>query len=168
MPKTNNLQHAPIWEFTKKEKGEFISIDARKNLKAYFPLFNFAGLMSCVTPELKGDIKTGQNTFLTPPLVTEDILHSLYSRNLWIKTKHAVWSATGCGWNTSDEEEKGTEKTHINAGILYYKLSRENKKLKLLMDATIFVPLNHDTVEISLFQITNTSKNKAIDFKPYL
>ena len=167
MRSSKEKKDSHLWSFSGKEKGAFISSCPRKNLTAYFPLFNFAGLMSCTTPELKGDIKTGQNSFLTPPLVTEEIPHIRYSRNFWIKTDKMIWSATVCGFNTSENEKKDLEKSYLKAGILYYQLTRENKKLRLKVETTIFVPFTNDTVEISLFAVENTSKNKSISFTPF-
>ena len=37
----------------------------------YFPLANEAGMMSAITPDLGGDIKLDQNTFLLEPVSSE-------------------------------------------------------------------------------------------------
>ena len=39
----------------------------------YFPLANEAGMMSAITPDLGGDIKLDQNTFLLEPVSSENI-----------------------------------------------------------------------------------------------
>ncbi len=156
-----------FWNFTQKEKGQFSCTDIRRSPGAYFPLFNFAGLMSCITPELKGDIKTGQHTFLTPPLVSEEIPHTRYSRNFWIKTDKTIWSATGCGYDTLDNEASGKEKASVKAGILYFQSRREHKKLKMSVTGTTFVPFTDDSVEITLFKVHNRSPKKSITFIPY-
>ena len=39
----------------------------------YFPLANELGLLSAVTPDLHGDVKLDQHTFLTLPVAFEDL-----------------------------------------------------------------------------------------------
>ena len=149
------------------EKGQFESLNLQISPNAYFPLFNFAGIMSCVTPELKGDTKTGQNSFLTPPIVSEELPHTRYSRNFWIKSNETVWSATGCADDTKTNEKKNIEKSSVKAGILYFDLTRNHKKLGLIATTRCFVPFNNDTVEIIYFSVQNVSKSKKIAFTPF-
>ncbi|MCK5708561.1 MAG: cellobiose phosphorylase [Candidatus Aureabacteria bacterium] len=156
-----------LWAFTNTEKGQFESLNLQISPNAYFPLFNFAGIMSCVTPELKGDTKTGQNSFLTPPIVSEELPHTRYSRNFWIKSNETVWSATGCADDTKTNEKKNIEKSSVKAGILYFDLTRNHKKLGLIATTRCFVPFNNDTVEIIYFSVQNVSKSKKIAFTPF-
>ncbi len=59
------------WKFVN-EIGDF-SLDAPQNSNyLYFPLVNEAGMMSAITPQLHGDAKTGQHSFLLPPVSVED------------------------------------------------------------------------------------------------
>lgn len=44
--------------------GTFTLKDPDLTSYMYFPLANEAGMMSAVTPDLSGDIKLNQNTFL--------------------------------------------------------------------------------------------------------
>ena len=46
----------------------------------YFPLANEAGMMSAITPDLGGDIKLDQNTFLLEPVSSEQGTGKTYSR----------------------------------------------------------------------------------------
>ena len=41
-------------------------------------------MMSCVTPTLHGDVKTGQNSFLMAPVSVEDLHNSRAARNFWV------------------------------------------------------------------------------------
>ena len=71
----------------------------------YFPLANKAGVMSSITPELAGDSKLGQNTFLLSPVSSEDLHNNKYSRNFWCKINHkTIWSVTGkSAWQQADK-----------------------------------------------------------------
>jgi len=53
------------------DNGVFALKDPHKNNYLYFPLVSERGMVSVVTPMLHGDIKSGQNTFLTPNLMIE-------------------------------------------------------------------------------------------------
>jgi len=53
-------------------------------------------MMSAITPLLHGDIKTGQNTFLTPPVSVEDLHNSRSARDFWVFVEGVgPWSAVG-------------------------------------------------------------------------
>ena len=55
-----------------------------------------AGLLSAITPILHGDIKTGQNEFLTLPVSAEDLHNTRSARNFWVYVEgKGPWSATG-------------------------------------------------------------------------
>ncbi len=47
----------------------------------YFPLANEAGMMSAITPDLGGDIKLDQNTFLLEPVSSENLHNNKSTRN---------------------------------------------------------------------------------------
>ena len=46
------------------ENGTFIIQDPDLYSYLYFPVGAASGMMGCVTPELGGDLKTSQNTFI--------------------------------------------------------------------------------------------------------
>lgn len=50
----------------------------------YFPLANEAGMMSAITPDLGGDIKLDQNTFLLEPVSSENLHNNKSTRNFWV------------------------------------------------------------------------------------
>ena len=50
------------------KKGTFTLDDPDLTSYMYFPLANEAGMMSAITPDLGGDIKLDQNTFLLEPV----------------------------------------------------------------------------------------------------
>ena len=67
----NNIQNN-LWQFIDAE-GSFRMTSPDALSRLYFPLANEAGLLSSITPDLHGDIKTNHNSFLTQP-VTIDFL----------------------------------------------------------------------------------------------
>ena len=140
--------------------GEFHVLNANRIGRLYFPLFNMKGFMSAVTPELKGDIKTGQNTFLTEPQVTESILETKNSRNFWLKIDgKQAWSVTGISAEELALKAKSLRAGNcdVHAGPGYFSILRENKKFKLSARIDLFVPSTGDPFEISLIKITNHS-----------
>jgi cellobiose phosphorylase len=120
----------------------------------YFPLVNEAGMISVVTPTLHGDAKTGQNTFLLPPVSVEDLHLSRAARNFWVRTGGGrVWSATGnsAAQIAAEDEETVT----LEAGFLWHTLTRTNAALGIEAAVTNFVPPNDDHVEVMQVTLTN-------------
>lgn len=143
--KQNNL-----WKFTD-ENGTFVANDPQKISALYFPLANEAEMMSSITPVLKGDIKTDNNSFLLVPTSRADLFYCHSSRNFWIHSKKGVWSTV----------HKSSEMT-LHAGLLYHSLDKTNKKLGLQARITNFVPASNDHVELMIVDITNIS-NASIE-----
>ena len=50
----------------------------------YFPLASEAGLKSCVSPDLGGDAKLDQETFLLEPVSVENLHNNRSTRNFWL------------------------------------------------------------------------------------
>lgn len=143
------------WSFTGTEET-FRAQEADRINRLYFPLCNDAGLLSGVTPRLHGDIKTGLNSFLTLPESVEDLHNTRSGRNFWV-------SVDGKDpWSVSVGER---DKCQVEAGLLWHRLTRGNKKLGLRADILNFVPASADTLEIMLVQLTNTSR-KPIRITP--
>ena len=115
-------------------------------------------MMSSITPLLGGDIKTGQNTFLMTPVSVEDLQNSKSSRNFWLNINdNIIWSATGNSLNQKllCFEEDSEESVKMEAGFLWQKIIRENKKLGVRAEITNFVPANGDKVELMKITIKN-------------
>ena len=149
-----------LWKFTG-TNGDFIFPDAEKINQLYFPLANEAEFMSSITPQLKGDIKLGQNHFLMQPVTRECLYNIKSSRNFWLYiNKNTVWSITGC---TALMHKP--EKTLLKAGILWHTITRTSKELGLEAEITNFVPVTADHTEIMRIKITNLTK-KTISFTP--
>jgi len=152
-----------LWKFTDNQ-GSFES-DAAHTIKSlYFPLCNET-LMSAITPELSGDIKTGQPSFLLSPVSRIDLVNSRASRNFWIYiNKNKVWSATGI---SKDLKQIREDKFKLNAGLLWHKIIRENKKIGLRAEILSFIPATGEPVEIMQVKLTNIASEK-IKFTPFI
>ena len=103
-----------------------------------------AGVMSSITPELSGDSKTSQNTFLLSPVSSEDLHNNKSSRNFWCKINHtSIWSVTGkSAWQQAKKFSKDKEETQLEAGFLWHKVTRISKAFGLKV-ITSFVPTSH-------------------------
>jgi len=152
----------PLWRFTG-NSGEFVSEGAAKINTLYLPLCNNAPFMSSITPSLHGDSKTSNNTFLLQPASRIDLSNSKSSRNFWVRVDSGkTWSATGV---SKDLAALKQDKFRLQAGLLWQKITRENKKIGLRAEITSFVPAGRDPVEIMLVNFTNISTGK-IKFTP--
>ena len=141
-----------LWEFTD-NLGSFKSHSADKIKSLYFPLCN-ESLLSSVSADLHGDIKSGQNSFLLQPVSRIDLTNLKSSRNFWIYVKkNKICPVTRGG------------KFSLEAGMLWQKVSRENKEAGLKSEILSFVPAGSDAVEIMQVKITNIS-SKTIKFIP--
>lgn len=151
-----------LWKFTDNLGSfEFPTADKIKGL--YFPLAN-EKIMSSVSPDLHGDIKTGQNYFLLTPVSRIDLVNLRASRNFWIYIdKDKIWSATGVSKDLKQIEE---DRVNLTAGLLWHKIARENKEIGLRAEIVSFVPAASEPVEIMQVKLTNITSQK-IKLTPY-
>jgi len=150
-----------LWKFID-DKGTFASDTAHRINTLYFPLCNTAPIMSSLSPDLHGDIKTDLNTFLLEPVSRIDLNNLKSSRNFWVYINPTkIWSVTG----VSKEANRLEDKFNLEAGLLWQKITRQNKKIGLRAEITSFIPASEDPVELMLVDITNISK-KTIKFIP--
>ncbi len=139
-----------LWRFVD-DNATFVAESPDKISRLYFPLANESGMMSSITPGLHGDIKTGQHSFLTVPAVSEDLSNTLYNRNFWLYIDgFGAWSVA---FGESDE-------TLVEAGFLWHKLIKINRKLGIKVEVVNFIPAKDDPVELMSVEITNISKKK--------
>ena len=141
------------WRFAE-ESGSFVLPDPHKTSYLYFPLVNEAGMMSAITPTLNGDIKTGQNSFLTTPVSIEDLTNSRSARNFWVHVEGTgAWSATG---NSAPQiAQADAERVTLEAGFLWHKITRESPQIDLRAEITNFVPPSDDQAELMRVTLTN-------------
>lgn len=150
-----------LWSFTDNQ-GSFESLSAHRVRNLYFPLGNSA-LMSAITPDLHGDIKTGQNTFLLTPVSRIDLVDSRSSRNFWIyRDPLLVWSACGV---SKDIRQIESDTVILRVGILWQEVTRENAGAGIKAQILSFVPASGEPVEIMQVTITNVSV-RPFDFIP--
>ncbi len=133
----------------------------------YFPLASEAGLKSSVTPNLGGDAKIDQKTFLMEPVSSENLHNNRCTRNFWCRTQDGcVYSAAGS--SAQQEAAKFTDRqdeSEVEAGFMYHILRRASKKSSLCSEITSFIPWN-DTVEIMHVTIRNNGDTEK-ELTPY-
>ncbi|MFA6357865.1 MAG: cellobiose phosphorylase [Candidatus Omnitrophota bacterium] len=143
--------------------GSFKSFSANKIASLHLPLCNEL-VMSSISPDLHGDIKSGQSSFLLPPATRVDLSLSRVSRNFWVYVnKDNIWSAAGVSKNL---KQICQDEFTLEAGQLWQRISRKNKKIGLQSEILSFVPAGDDGLEIMQVTITNLTKKK-ISFIPY-
>lgn len=142
-------------EFTD-DNGSFVLENAENYSYLYFPIAGDNGLKSSITPNLGGDSKINQNTFLLEPESSENLHNNRSTRNFWcrIDDKYA-WSATG----VSAEQEyrkftEGQDSNKLEAGFMWHKVSRKSDIYKVSSVITSFVSVEHNT-EVTYVTITN-------------
>ena len=140
------------------EYGSF-SIEQPENTSyLYFPLASEAGLKSSLTPNLGGDSKTDQETFLLEPVSAENLHNNRSVRNFWLVCeKEGVFSASGA--SAEQEAAKFTDlqdNSRITAGFMWHTLERTPFSLPIVTKITSFIPVN-DNVEIIRITVRNQS-----------
>ena len=146
----------PLWHFTDKQ-GSFTSSGIEKIKTLYFPLCNET-LLSSVSPTLHGDIKIDQNSFLLIPVSRIDLVNLRSSRNFWVYIgKDKVWSATGV---SKDLKQMQQDLVKLEAGLLWHKVTRENRRIGLQAEILSFIPSSYEPVEILNVRLTNRSSRK--------
>ncbi|MFH1441261.1 MAG: cellobiose phosphorylase, partial [Candidatus Omnitrophota bacterium] len=174
MPQEKTMQK-PLWKFID-NKATFISDCADKKITPtlrrgdnhkintlYLPLCNESPIMSSVTPDLHGDLKTDFSSFLLEPASRIKLSDSKSSRNFWVYINpKKIWSITGV---SKDCAAVQSDKFKLEAGLLWQKITRENKKIGLKSEITSFIPSTGEPVEIMFVNITNISAKK-IEFTP--
>ncbi len=150
----------PLWEFID-NRATFVSKSARELTSLYFPLCNNS-IMSSLSPDLHGDIKTDLNSYLLEPVSRIDLANLKTSRNFWIYIRpQKIWSLTGVSKDIKTIKE---DQFQLEAGLLWQKITRQNKRIGLKAEITSFVPID-EPVEIMRVDITNISRH-PISFIP--
>lgn len=160
MPKTSN--GPPLWEFIDGD-GAFRVASPTSVSRLYFPLANEAGILSSITPDLHGDIKTGNDSFLMLPVTVEDLHNTKSNRNFWVYVEgRDAWSLTGVS-ALQDADRflgKNSEKVTLEAGPLWHKVTRESGERKLRAEIVNFAPASDDRVELMIVTLTNLAGSK--------
>lgn len=132
------------------DMGSFRIEHGEKNRLNYFPLAAENGVMASITPELKGDLKRDQNSFVLPPASEEDLRSGMAGRNFWCRFENGeLWSAAGMSAaQIAEEFTPAEEKCIVEAGLLWHRTVRENRTRQLRAAVTSWVPSANGTVEI--------------------
>lgn len=142
--------------------GSFKSFSAQNIKSLYLPLCNEL-FMSSITADLHGDIKSGQDAFLLSPVSRIDLINQRSSRNFWAYINpQKIWSASGVSKNFKQIKQ---DNFFLEAGLLWQKITRQNKIFGLKAEILSFVPSSGDPVEIMQVKLTNCS-DKQISFTP--
>ncbi|SCW66870.1 Glycosyltransferase family 36 [Ruminococcaceae bacterium YRB3002] len=138
--------------------GTFRLNDPDLHSYLYFPVCGPSGMMGSVTPDLGGDLKSGQNTFALEPVSSENLHNNRSTRNLWIVTEDGKL-ISACGASAEQNSRKFTpsrDKVTLTAGLLWHNVERSITGTGLRTSATTFVPADTDTkVELTRFTVTN-------------
>jgi cellobiose phosphorylase len=132
-------------------KGTFTVHDPRAH-ELYFPLTNKTGtLLSSISPNLAGDIKHSNDSFVTPPASIEDIRSNLLCRrDFFIKIDNATVRLSQKPYDS------------LECGFLYHKITKNIGTLAV--EIINFVPHDLD-VEVMWINIKNKS-NKTVKITP--
>lgn len=141
------------------EHGSFL-IDQPENTSClYFPLASETGLKSSITPNLGGDAKMDQETFLLEPVSSESLHNNRSTRNFWLVTKGAgAYSAAGA--SAAQEAARFSamqDESELTAGFMWQTLKRSSEVCQLASAVTSFIPRN-DNAEIMLITVWNRSE----------
>ncbi len=140
-------------------QGDFTMENPEMLSYLYFPIANEAGVMSSVAPDLAGDSKMSQNTFLMPPVSCDNLHNDKSSRNIWCKiNKKTLWSLTGRSAKQQAElftDEK--DATYLEAGFMHHKITRTSERTGLRACLSSVAPIGKDKVELLKVELTNIS-----------
>ena len=124
----------------------------------YFPLASETGMKSSVTPNLGGDAKLDQETFLLEPVSAENLHNNRSVRNFWLAGPEGeVFSAAGA--SAGQEAARFTsaqDDSAVTAGLMWHTLERDWQDMGLHTAVTTFCP-RRDRVEIMLVCVHNRS-----------
>ena len=139
--------------------GTFSIENAENYSGLYFPIAGKTGLKSAVTPNLGGDSKIDQETFLLEPVTIESLHNNRSTRNFWCRTADGgCWSVTGT--SAEQESQKFTpaqDASTLTAGFMWQTVKRVSEAYHLEAEVTSFVPVD-ETAEIRYVRIRNLAE----------
>lgn len=158
----------PLWYFLPGNDGSFLSPNAEYVSRLYFPLLNSHGMKCSVTPELKGDICSSFQNYLTVATVTEELHRNVSGRNFWVKVPgHIPWSPMGnSAFQRAGKWSPDADVSEVEGKPGAFILRRKSKQLGLESEITLFVPETDHYVELMKVVVRNSSE-KATTFTPY-
>lgn len=136
------------------EDGSYTIPNINQFSNLYFPLFNYYGMKSAITPTLHGDIKIDQNHFGMIPVSQEDLKNPLNARNIFFKVDGDTWNVTGL----TPFQKFNADEVTLENGLLYQKIIRKNPRFQV--EITSFVPTNERFLELHKVIFTNLTNSE--------
>lgn len=149
------------------DAGSFILERPEDISQLYFPLASETGLKSCVSPNLGGDSKLDQETFLLEPVSIENLHNNRSTRNFWLVGQDGT-AISLTGASAAQEAVKFTpqqDDSRLTAGFMWHTLERVIRHVHIHATLTSFVPVA-DNVEILLLTVENQGATSQC-FTPY-
>lgn len=148
------------------EQGTFCISNPENYNNLYFPIAGEQGIKSAVTPNLGGDSKLDQNTFILEPVSVENLHNNRSGRNFWCRVENqGIWSAVGASAEAEYQKfSKEQDESELIAGLMWQCAIRKSKKYGLKAKVISFVPIDYN-VEVMHVEIQNFTDN-AITFTP--
>ena len=141
------------------EHGSFSIRQPENTSYLYFPLASEMGLKSSVTPNLGGDAKIDQETFLLEPVSSENLHNNRSTRNFWV-LKDGADAYSAAGASAEQESVKFTamqDESELEAGFMWQTLTRLSKVHQLKSAITSFIPKDYNA-EIMYVTVQNHSE----------
>jgi len=141
------MKSNPIFKFIG-HNGTFVVVNPQR-YNLYFPLTDKDGrLLSCVAPNLAGDIKSDNDHFLTPPASILDLKNNLLCRrNFFLKIDNQYLNLSSPGAHDT-----------LEAGLLYHKLIKKTRGLHI--EILNFIPFD-TAVEVMWIKVINTGRKEV-------
>lgn len=141
------------------EHGSFTIKNPENISYLYFPLASETGLKSAITPNLGGDAKINQDSFLLEPVSAENLHNNRSVRNFWcVIDGVGIYSVAGA--SSQQEAAKfstAQDESELTAGFMWQTLKRTSKPFQLSSTVTSFIPKDSN-VEIMYVTIQNQSE----------
>ncbi len=140
------------------ENGTFTLDDPDLYSYLYFPVGATSGMMGCLTPELGGDLKTSQNTFILEPVSSDNLHNNRSTRNFWLYLEDGTLiSATGASASAHAKKfTPGKDEVTLYGGLLWHRLDRKISGTDIETEITTFVPVNtSDRIELTRVRVIN-------------
>ena len=134
------------------ENGTFTLKDPDLYSYLYFPVGATSSMMGCVTPELGGDLKTSQNTFILEPVSSDNLHNNRSTRNFWLYLEDGTLiSATGASASAHAKKfTPGKDEVTLYGGLLWQQVKRKISGTDIETEITTFVPVNtSDRIELA-------------------
>ncbi len=142
-------------------QGSFALENPENYSYLYFPLAGESGLKSAITPNLGGDSKLDQTSFLLEPVSAENLHNNRSTRNFWcLIDGEEPWSCSGASAGAeADRFTERQEASRVTGGILFHKVERIHPQDSLRAEMLSFIPKDLKT-EVLMVTIHNEGQKE--------